>query len=190
MDQGEQRNDRRGGGGGERRSDNRNESRNDGRSDNRPRPTRTDGNAPAQNRSSGDRGDNRGPSKFAGNQGGRPAGGGRNDRGRNDRGRNDRGRGRDEDRDSGSRRPTRIEPPKPVTPITEGMQQGKEPLRSFSDLMQFMKKKPDTDIVPVGNDSSSAPASNEEVRVDQTASEHKDSGIVSEPNNTHNGPPA
>lgn len=190
MDQGEQRNDRRGGGGGERRSDNRNESRNDGRSDNRPRPARTDGNAPAQNRSSGDRGDNRGPSKFAGNQGGRPAGGGRNDRGRNDRGRNDRGRGRDEDRDSGSRRPTRIEPPTPVTPITEGMQQGKEPLRSFSDLMQFMKKKPDSDIVPVGNDSSSGPASKEEVRVDQAASEHKDSGIVSEPNNTHNGPPA
>ena len=197
-DQGEQRSDRRGG--GERRPENRNENRNDGRSDNRARPARTDSGAPAQNRSAGDRpsggdrADNRGPSKFAGNQGGRPSSGGRNDRGRNDRGRNDRGRGRDEDRDSGSRRPTRVEPPKPVTPLTEGMQQGKEPLRSFSDLMQFMKKKPETEIIPEGNSSNSG-ATGEEVRVespraDQPSPERNDSPIESEPNNTHNGPSA
>jgi len=30
-----------------------------------------------------------------------------------------------------------------VTPISEAMQQGKEPLRSFSDLLQFIKKPKD-----------------------------------------------
>lgn len=33
--------------------------------------------------------------------------------------------------------------PKPVTPITKEMEEGKEPLRSFSDLMQFYQKKQD-----------------------------------------------
>jgi hypothetical protein len=74
------------------------------------------------------------------------------------------------------------------------MQQGKEPLRSFSDLMQFMKKKPETEIVPEGNSSNSG-ATGEEVRVesprvDQPSPERSDSPIESEPNNTHNGPPA
>lgn len=88
--------------------------------------------------------------------------GGRNDRSRNDR--NDRGRsgrGRnDRSNDSGNdrrdnRRPARVEPPKPVVPITEAMQKGKEPLRSFSDLMQFMKKStPEAEIVP---ETKSAP---------------------------------
>lgn len=35
--------------------------------------------------------------------------------------------------------------PKPVTPITKDMEQGKEPLRSFSDLMQFYEKKQDNE---------------------------------------------
>ena len=34
----------------------------------------------------------------------------------------------------------KIDRPVETKPITEAMQQGKEPLRSFSDLMQFMKK--------------------------------------------------
>ena len=33
--------------------------------------------------------------------------------------------------------------PKPVKPITEGMLEGKEPMRSFSDLVQFVKGTPD-----------------------------------------------
>ena len=33
--------------------------------------------------------------------------------------------------------------PKPVKPITKGMLEGKEPMRSFSDLLQFVEKKPD-----------------------------------------------
>ena len=35
--------------------------------------------------------------------------------------------------------------PKPVTPITDQMLKGDEPMRSFSDLMQFHKKKPEKD---------------------------------------------
>ncbi len=33
--------------------------------------------------------------------------------------------------------------PKPVRPITDAMVKGKEPMRSFSDLMQFYERKPD-----------------------------------------------
>ncbi|MDG1873224.1 MAG: Tex-like N-terminal domain-containing protein [Mariniblastus sp.] len=40
-------------------------------------------------------------------------------------------------------RPPRRSRPKPVKPITDGMLQGKEPMRSFSDLAQFVKKTPD-----------------------------------------------
>ena len=39
-----------------------------------------------------------------------------------------------------------MDPPKPVTPITDAMQTGKEPLRSFSDLLQFMKKERDETV--------------------------------------------
>jgi hypothetical protein len=34
----------------------------------------------------------------------------------------------------------KISRPVPEKPISEAMQQGKEPLRSFGDLMQFFKK--------------------------------------------------
>jgi protein Tex len=46
------------------------------------------------------------------------------------------------------RRPTK---PKPVKPITKAMEEGKEPLRSFSDLMQLFdkkKQKPASDGLP------------------------------------------
>jgi uncharacterized protein len=47
----------------------------------------------------------------------------------------------------GSRPPrvTEVRPskPKPVKPITDAMAQGKEPMRSFSDLLQFYDRKPD-----------------------------------------------
>jgi uncharacterized protein len=42
---------------------------------------------------------------------------------------------------SGGRRPPAKPKPKPVKPITKEMEEGKEPLRSFSDLMQFYEKK-------------------------------------------------
>ncbi|MEN6556728.1 MAG: S1 RNA-binding domain-containing protein, partial [Thermoguttaceae bacterium] len=39
-------------------------------------------------------------------------------------------------------RPPRPPRPKPVIPITEAMKNGKEPMRTFSDLFQFYQQKP------------------------------------------------
>jgi uncharacterized protein len=44
-------------------------------------------------------------------------------------------------RDQQDRPPRRVQKPKIVKPITKEMEEGKEPLRSFSDLMQFFQKK-------------------------------------------------
>ena len=41
------------------------------------------------------------------------------------------------------KRDTRRSKPKPVKPITDKMLKGDEPMRSFSDLAQFVKRKPD-----------------------------------------------
>jgi hypothetical protein len=38
---------------------------------------------------------------------------------------------------------SKSKPAKPAPPITDAMQQGLEPMRSFSDLMQFFKAKVD-----------------------------------------------
>jgi protein Tex len=45
----------------------------------------------------------------------------------------------------GRPRVTEVRPskPKPVTPITDAMAEGKEPMRSFSDLLQFYGRKPE-----------------------------------------------
>jgi transcriptional accessory protein Tex/SPT6 len=144
----------------EARDDREGDSRRSARPAGRGAPARAEQGAGAGNsrpagtgsRESGDRNDRSG----GGNRG---SFGGRNDRSKNDRNdRGDRGRsGRGRNEHSGddrrdNRRPARVEPPKPIVPITEAMQQGKEPLRSFSDLMQFMKKpKTETEIVPESN---------------------------------------
>lgn len=86
----------------------------------------------------GGRGNSRGGDSRGDNRGGRPGG--------RDGGDRDRNRRSNETESSQNRRPARVEPPKPVTPISEAMQQGKEPLRSFSDLLQFIKK-PKDDVV-------------------------------------------
>ncbi len=44
-------------------------------------------------------------------------------------------------RERDTRPPRRTQKPKIVKPITKEMEEGKEPLRSFSDLMQFYQKK-------------------------------------------------
>ena len=82
-------------------------------------------------------GGNRGDNRAGGNRGGRPGGRDQN---------RDRNRSNDRSEDSSPRRQTRVDPPKPVTPITDAMQTGKEPLRSFSDLLQFMKKDRDEPV--------------------------------------------
>ena len=87
--------------------------------------------------------------------------GGSNDRGRggfSGKGNGNRDRKTTETSDSSStaRKPVRIDKPQPQKPITEAMQQGKEPLRSFSDLIQFMQKSKTpasvNEIPVVGND--------------------------------------
>jgi transcriptional accessory protein Tex/SPT6 len=121
-----------------------------------PRPS-ADGRGRGDNRTRSDSprsantGSDRGPNQRGESRGGRPPSSGPSRGGF--RGRGDRGRSNervDSDQSVAPRKPARITPPKPITPITDAMQQGKEPLRSFSDLMQFMKKsKPENEeIVP------------------------------------------
>ncbi len=129
--------------------DNRNQ-RNDrnqgGSRDNRPPPA-------AENRSPMPAG--AGGDRSRGTAGGNRPGGGGDNRGSANRGGRPTGRDNNRDRsrnnprseDQGARRPARVEPPKPVTPITDAMQTGKEPLRSFSDLLQFMKKEREEPVV-------------------------------------------
>jgi hypothetical protein len=44
---------------------------------------------------------------------------------------------------SGSFKPKPKPKPKPVVPITDAMADGKEPMRTFSDLQQFFQRKQD-----------------------------------------------
>ena len=89
------------------------------------------GNRPAGNRPSG-----------PGSRDSRSGGGGRRpDSGRDNRSRDRQSYDRNGDRNESVSKPrVKIDRPVETKPITEAMQQGKEPLRSFSDLMQFMKK--------------------------------------------------
>ena len=48
-------------------------------------------------------------------------------------------------RGNSSERPKPHRPTQPAPPITEGMLKGKEPMRSFSDLIQFVKGQPEKD---------------------------------------------
>ncbi len=67
------------------------------------------------------------------------------------RGNDQRGKGRRDKQEAGQdfqatrERKVKIDPPKPIQPISDAMQKGKEPLRSFSDLMQFMQVKREPD---------------------------------------------
>ena len=62
-----------------------------------------------------------------------------------------RGGGSDRASSFRSKQAARKRPPKPVKPITDKMLKGDEPMRSFSDLAQFVKKKPDD---PDNNEST------------------------------------
>ena len=107
-----------------------------------------------------------------GGDGGRAGGRNQGGRGRDDRGRDRRDRNEGTDSDSAPRRSVKIERAQPEKPITEAMQQGKEPLRSFSDLMQFMKQpkpaaespetpKPTTPVENAPSSDSSSPSDNQ-----------------------------
>ncbi len=93
---------------------------------------------PAGDRPQGDRAGSgsRGQGYQQGNRGGGSGGGQRGDRRGGQRG--DRGRGDRQPRESQS---IVVTSKKPKEPISQGMKQGTEPLRSFSDLLQFYELK-------------------------------------------------
>jgi len=105
---------------------------------------------PAGNRSTGGQGGG-----FAGRDSRGP--GRRPDGNRDNRSRDRQGYDRQSDRNENTSKPrVKIDRPVETKPITEAMQQGKEPLRSFSDLMQFMKKEKPTSS-PAPNENTQAP---------------------------------
>jgi uncharacterized protein len=134
-----------------------------------PKPQSVEGGAPEEAPSQGDQGGARrrpgapGPehlrpygSRPAGVGGrGAPDGGrrGRSDRRPGDRGSGDRSRGDAAGRGGGHQYRPRP-PAKPLPPITKKMIDGKEPMRTFGDLMQFMKVKQ----TPDAGDAATQPA--------------------------------
>ncbi len=78
---------------------------------------------------------------------GRPEGRPEGRPGRAPQGRRFEGRPQQGQRGGGRPRTTEVKSrkPKPVRPITDAMAEGKEPMRSFSDLLQFYERKSDDD---------------------------------------------
>ncbi len=121
----------------------------------------------SQNRPSGEqRGGGQGQPRFGANQGqqGGQRGAFSGGRGRNDRGGNRGDRRNEGQNDEGSqarneqRQPRQNKPPKPAPPITEAMQQGIEPMRTFGDLLQFYQGKREepakaTKVVPATSEA-------------------------------------
>ena len=100
---------------------------------------------PRGDRPNNNRPDNRGPD----NRGPRPSGDSRGSYRKPDSNRrSNSGQGYSENSEGRSNRQVKISRPVPEKPITEAMQQGKEPLRSFGDLMQYLKKGPNTPETP------------------------------------------
>ncbi|MEY4566272.1 MAG: ral stress protein 13 [Planctomycetota bacterium] len=138
------------------------------------------GRGPGGGSSGGDnRGGGRPPRSDSGNRGSggfrgaESSGRGGPDRGGPGRGgprRGDAGRGRNNPRgqasddtspqDSSVSKPKITRPSKPATPLTQGMQSGKEPLRSFADLMQYYQTQKDPPPSPPKNEEPS-PSSEE-----------------------------
>jgi protein Tex len=109
----------------------------------------------------GDQGRGQGgqPNRGGQQQGRGPGGGGRGGNDRRGGGRNDRRSGdrfvRSDSADTTVTADNQTKPrvPKPVKPITDAMQKGKEPMRSFSDLAQFFHVQRDEPQVEVKNDA-------------------------------------
>jgi transcriptional accessory protein Tex/SPT6 len=109
---------------------------------------------PRGDRPNNNRPDNRG----ADNRGPRPSGDSRGSYRKPDSNRrSNSGQGYSENGDGRSNRQVKISRPVPEKPITEAMQQGKEPLRSFGDLMQYLKKGPNTPETPAPSSSPADP---------------------------------
>lgn len=117
---------------------------------------------PAGNRSAGGQGGG-----FAGRDSRGP--GRRPDGNRDNRSRDRQGYDRQSDRNESTSKPrVKIDRPVESKPITEAMQQGKEPLRSFSDLMQFMKKEKPTSSPAPNEDTQAPPQIDSKPQIDST----------------------
>jgi hypothetical protein len=95
------------------------------------------------------------------NRGARPSGDSRGSYRKPDSNRrSNSGQGYSENGEGRSNRQVKISRPVPEKPITEAMQQGKEPLRSFGDLMQYLKKGPPTPetLAPSSSTADSIPS--------------------------------
>ena len=119
------------------------------------RPNAAGGSAqPRGDRPNNNRPDNRGSD----NRGARPSGDSRGSYRKPDSNRrSNSGQGYSETGEGRSNRQVKISRPVPEKPITEAMQQGKEPLRSFGDLMQYLKKGPTTPETPPPSSSPADP---------------------------------
>lgn len=95
---------------------------------------------------------------------------------RGQRGRRERSRSQSQSQRSDRPRPSRAKPAKPVEPISEEKIAGKEPLRSFSDLLQYCEAK--------GVVSTSSPAE----RAKKKAKQRKQSGSGKKPQEGANKP--
>lgn len=134
----------------------------DGRDRNaKPGAPRSQGNAAPRGRS--DRGGPGGRSSSGPDRAGAGGGGGRGGNGRFQQGRRPQRAENNEPADTApATKPSpKVERPKPSAPISDAMQKGKEPLRSFSDLMQFYQGKRETppavEAPPSQEPSSAAP---------------------------------
>ena len=119
-----------------------------------------------------------GDSRGGDNRGGRPTGRDNN---------RDRNRGNSRNEEQGARRPTRVEPPKPITPITDAMQTGKEPLRSFSDLLQFMKKEKEEPVVVRQEVEKVVPQKSEATESAPTSAEPSSESVANRVDSTQGG---
>ena len=114
--------------------------------------------------SRGDRPNNNRPdNRGSDNRGARPSGDSRGSYRKPDSNRrSNSGQGYNDTGDGRSNRQVKISRPVPEKPITEAMQQGKEPLRSFGDLMQYLKKGPTTPETPPPSSSPADPVPSNE----------------------------
>ena len=124
------------------------------------RPNVAGGSAQSRgDRPNNNRPDNRGSdNRGSDNRGARPSGDSRGSYRKPDSNRrSNSGQGYNDTGDGRSNRQVKISRPVPEKPITEAMQQGKEPLRSFGDLMQYLKKGPTTPETPPPSSSPADP---------------------------------
>ena len=124
------------------------------------RPNVAGGSAQSRgDRPNNNRPDNRGSdNRGSDNRGARPSGDSRGSYRKPDSNRRSNSvQGYNETGDGRSNRQVKISRPVPEKPITEAMQQGKEPLRSFGDLMQYLKKGPTTPETPPPSSSPADP---------------------------------